>query len=154
MKKLLFLLVLIGSLSACSNSDAERREADDLLIQNYLMDNGIDAEPIDDTGVYFRMTEEGDNTNYPVRNSVVRVFYKGYLSDGSVFDQRVEGENDYLESNLVNLVYGWQVGVPKISKGGTGQLFIPSHAGYGAVERPGIPKHSVLIFDIKLVNFF
>lgn len=153
MKKLLFLLVTISILSAC-NKEEDRRADDDLLIQNYLMDNGIEAIPIDDTGVYYRITEAGNQEDYPTAISTLRVFYKGYLLDGSIFDQRVRGEHDYLEINIQNVVYGWQVGMQKISKGGKGQIFIPSHAGYGSREQANIPANSVLIFDVELVNVF
>lgn len=156
MKKLLFLLLLTGFLASCSQSDQDRREDDILLIENYLSDNGIVAETIGETGVYFRITEEGDNTNYCDINSTVRVFYKGYLmgSEDEPFDQRVEGEHDELTIALRSLVYGWQVAMPEFSKGAKGQIFIPSYAGYGSQERQGIPSHSVLVFDVHLVNYF
>ncbi len=155
MKKLLFLLVLTGFLASCEKTVDDRREEDDISIQSYFNDNSInDAEEIGETGIYFRITEEGDNGDLCTPTSIVRVFYEGYLLDGSVFDMRVEGEDDYLESYLGNLVYGWQVGLPKFTKGTKGQLFIPSFAGYGNQERQGIPRNSVLVFDIHLVNFF
>jgi FKBP-type peptidyl-prolyl cis-trans isomerase FkpA len=158
MNKLFFLLISITFLAACTNKEEERREQDDQLIQDYFATNGItDAEPADEnSGVYFRITEPGNNEDYPTANSTIRTFYKGYLLDGTVFDEAVEGEDNYLESPLFNLVYGWRVAFPNFSKGAKGQIFIPSHAGYGGRPPAGsvIPEHAVLIFDVHLVNTF
>lgn len=156
MNKLILLLLTFTLITSCTNKEEERRENDDQLIQEYFADNGItDAIPADEnSGVYYRITEPGNNEDFPNDNSTIRVFYKGYLLDGSVFDEAVEGEDNYLESPLFNLVFGWRVALPKFSKGAKGQVFIPSHAGYGSRERPGIPSHSVIIFDIHLVNTF
>lgn len=156
MKKLLFLLVITGFITSCSKSDEDRREDDEIIIQNYLLDEGITAEEIGETGVYYRITEPGDNADSPDISSTVRTFYKGYVIGGedTPFDERVEGEDDELTIGLSSLVYGWQVALPKFSKGAKGQIFIPSYAGYGSTERQGIPANSILIFDIHLVNFF
>lgn len=154
MKRLLFLLVITGFLASCNKSDERRIEQNDMILE-YLTENNIaDAIEIDESGVYYRITEEGNGGDFPTLNSTVRVFYKGYLMDGTVFDQRVEGVNDYLESSLRDVVYGWQLAIPKFNKGTKGEIFVPSHAGYGARELPGIPSHSILIFEVHLFNFF
>lgn len=154
MKKLLFLVLCMSVLFSCKNNDEEQRKEDEMLIQDYLAENNIDAEMIGSSGVYFRITEGGVEEEKPIASSIVRMFYRGQLLDGTVFDERVEGEDDYLESALGNLIFGWQLGVQEFTKGSKGQLFVPSHAGYGNSELPNIPKNSVLIFDIHLVNFF
>lgn len=157
MNKLVLLLLGITLFTfSCTSKEEERRENDDLLIQDYFQENGItDAVPADDnSGVYYRITEAGNGEDYPNDNSTIRSFYKGYLLDGSVFDEAVEGEDNYLEISLFQLVYGWRVALPHFSKGAKGQIFIPSHAGYGGQSRTGIPEHSVLIFDVHLVNVF
>lgn len=153
MKKLLFLLIITGFLASCNKSE-ERRAEDDNMIQEYLADNGIDAIKLEDSGVYYRITEEGIGEDFPNLNSTIRVFYKGYLMDGTVFDQRIEGENDYLEDLLGNMVFGWRVALPNFSKKAKGEIYVPSHAGYGSSELPGIPANSILIFEVYLFNVF
>ena len=153
MKSLLFLFLGIIAIASCK-SDVDQRPIDDMLIMDYLAENNIIAEKDEATGVYWRITEEGNGVDFPVVTSTVRCFYKGYLLDGSVFDERIEGVDDYLQISLSSLVYGWQVALPNFSKGAKGQIFMPSYAGYGNVERPGIPKNSVIIFDVHLVNLF
>ena len=54
---------------------------------------------------------------------------------------------------LLNVIAGWQEGIPLFSKGGEGKLFIPASLGYGYNASNGIPGGSVLIFDIELIDF-
>ncbi len=157
MKRLIFLVVIAAFMASCEQKQEEdRRVEDNITIQDYLTENNIDAIKLEDSGVYYVINEEGDNENFVTPTSVIRVYYKGYLigNEDDPFDQRIEGTHDYLESFLGNLVFGWQVALLNFSKGAKGQIFIPSHAGYGEQERAGIPQNSVLIFDIHLVNSF
>lgn len=153
MKKLLFFLAVITITISCKK-DVDQRPIDDMLIVDYLTENNIVAEKDEESGVYYRITEEGNGTDFPNLSSTIRVYYKGYFLDGNVFDESIEGVDDYLEIGLNQVVYGWQVALVHFSKGAKGQMFIPSHAGYGSQERAGIPENSVLIFDIHLVNVF
>lgn len=156
MKKLLFLFALTIFLSACSDDpNALRMDQEDIL-QEYFTDNNItDVIEAEGSGVYYRITEEGNGEDFPNVNSTIRTFYKGYLlEDGSVFDERVEGEDDYLQISLNQMIFGWIVALPNFSKGAKGELFIPAHAGYGSSERPGIPENSIIVFEVHLVNVF
>jgi hypothetical protein len=81
--------------------------------------------------------------------STVRVSYKGYLTDGSVFDESaVEG----VSFGLQQVIKGWTEGIPYFKEGGNGKLLIPSALGYGKQGTSGIPANSVLIFDVKLLE--
>ncbi len=155
MKKLLFLFVITAVLASCKNEAEERRNEQEDILQEYFADNNITGLiEIEDSGVYYRITEAGNGEDYPSFSSTIRVFYKGYLLDGSVFDERVEGEDDYLEIPLNAMIFGWQAALPNFSKGAKGEIYIPSHAGYGNTARPGIPEHSILIFEVHLFNVF
>lgn len=160
MKKLFFLLtasaVLLGL--GCERQQfgpepvEDRSEEDEVTIVNYLEENNLfaDAER-HESGVYYIIEEEGEGSNFPTPNSQVLVEYKGYLIDGTVFDESEEG--DARQFNLSNVIVGWRIGVPQIKKGGKVQLFIPSNLGYAATEQEDIPAYSVLIFEIELLNF-
>lgn len=130
----------------------DRSEEDEITILNYLEENNLmsDAER-HESGVYYIIEEEGEGSDFPTPNSQVLVEYKGYLTDGTVFDETEEG--DARQFNLSNVVTGWRIGVPLIKKGGKIQLFIPSNLGYAATEQEEIPAYSVLIFEIELINF-
>lgn len=144
------LLCMAIAMISCEEKQQQQNvdwvEVDDKIIQDYLADNNISAEK-HTSGLYYRITEEG-NGQHPNGTSFVKVNYKGYLTDGSVFDQ-----NNGIEFTLNSVIQGWQIGIPLLSKGGSGQLFIPSYLAYGRQARPGIPANSVLIFDVDLINF-
>ena len=77
--------------------------------------------------------------------------YKGYLLDGTVFDETPG--SDARTFFLYQVIRGWQIAIPLLQKNGKGTFFIPSGLAYGPFERPGIPANSVLIFETELVNF-
>ena len=85
----------------------------------------------------------------PTSSSYVTVVYKGYLTDGNVFDQ---SKSTGLGISLTNVIKGWQEGIPYFKVGGKGKLLIPSALGYGAQTQGNIPANSVLIFDITLLD--
>lgn len=149
---ILFLVIGVGVAGLFSCEDKQQQQnvdwakVDDAIIQDYLAENNITAEK-HPSGLYYRITKEG-NGQHPNATSFVKVNYKGYLLDGSVFDQ-----NNGIEFSLSIVIQGWQIGIPLISKGGSGQLFVPSYLGYGRRAQQGIPANSVLIFNVDLLNF-
>jgi len=100
--------------------------------------------------LYYIITEEGTG-EHPTATSKVSVFYKGYLTNGNVFDETTNGSESFYLSNLIE---GWQIGIPILKEGGSGTFFVPSALGYGSQSTGSIPANSVLIFEISLVNVF
>ncbi len=149
MKKLLFLLSLITIMASCKKekSPEEQLLFDVELIKKYNTDKGLNAQATPE-GVYFVIETDGTGTQTPTPSNTVNVKYKGYLLDGTVFDQSTTG----IEFRLSGLIQGWQIGLQKFKKGAKGKLLIPSGYGYGSTAQSGIPKNSVLVFDIELVN--
>lgn len=150
MKKLLILIPLALLFSRCEKS-IDYNSRDKEIIEKYLTDNQLSALSTP-SGLYYIIDVPGDADNHPGINSMVYVKYKGYLTDGTVFDQTTG--NNYAKFYLYQVIKGWQEGIPLFGKGGKGKLLIPSELGYGAKAITGIPAHSVLIFDIELVNVF
>lgn len=139
----IFLLV-----SSCSKKKAEKQAAeDDAILQSYLTDNGINALKTS-SGLYYSIETQGTGVECTV-NSTVKVAYKGYFTDGSVFD---ESSNSGITFNLQQVISGWTEGIPKFKEGGIGKLFIPSALAYGKQGTNGIPPNSVLVFDIHLID--
>lgn len=150
MKKLIYLLLaLLVVAGACKKEDdKEQYEIDDELIRNYLAENNIDATE-HDSGIYYVITKEGTG-GYPNLTHTVVVQYKGYLMDGTVFDESTNS----VEFPLSQLITGWQIAINLLEPGGEGQFFIPSQLGYGDQQVGDIPPNSILIFDITLVEYF
>lgn len=100
------------------------------------------------SGLYYIVNEPGTGAQ-PTPTSYVTVVYKGYYTNGKIFDQsKAEG----LSFPLNEVIKGWTEGILHFKEGGSGSLLIPSHLAYGSFDDRGIPGGSVLIFDVKLVK--
>lgn len=106
------------------------------------------------SGVCARVLEKGDDTDgrTPSPMSVVRVYYKGSLINGKVFDDNLsQGYSSAFR--LHELIEGWKVALQKMHKGDKWLVYIPAEMGYGSWKQPGIPADSTLIFEITLESF-
>lgn len=151
MKKVLFGLfsfILILTASSCEKDNIDRVAIDQEIIEQYLADNNIPAQK-HESGIYYLIENQGSGGS-PTYTSEIVVKYKGYLTDGTIFDQTNGTSANF---NLANLIVGWQIGIPLLEKGGKGTFFIPSYLGYGRFPPSGIPENAVLIFDIELIDF-
>ena len=144
------LLSLVLLVSTCKKDEPDQAAIDQALIEQYLSDNGISAQT-HSSGLYYVITKEGSGGNPPPSASV-EVKYKGYLLDGTVFDQTTGG--NAVNFPLSDLIPGWQIGIPLLKKGGAGVFYLPSRLGYGPFPQPNIPANSVLIFEIELLDFY
>ena len=145
-KKLLAFTVLIVIAASCKDDvTIDYGPIDRVIIQDYLTTKSLVAKSTA-SGLHYIIEKDG-TTIHPTIYSKVNVKYKGYLTDGTVFDQ---GTIDY---PLQSLIRGWQEGLPFIGASGKIKLLIPSALGYGARSQEKIPANSVLIFDIELVTF-
>ena len=146
---LLACLFAISFLACNSDDDGDQHTTDLQLIEQYLLDNQLTAQSTE-SGLHYIITKEGTG-GHPTLQSEVKMRYRGYLLDGTVFDE--VGGTDFIEFPLSVFIAGWQEGVQKFKKGGEGTLLIPSRLGYGGQEQGTIPANSVLLFDIELIDF-
>ena len=104
----------------------------------------------------FHLIENKGNNDFPSIGSTVSVHYTGKLVDGTIFDssyQRNKPISFVLGKGQV--IQGWDEGLLKMAKGGSGKLVIPSNLAYGENGAGGIiPPNSTLIFDLELIDFF
>tara|TARA_R110002111_G_scaffold262798_1_gene341136 strand:- start:16301 stop:17131 length:831 start_codon:yes stop_codon:yes gene_type:complete len=115
-------------------------------IQAYLLANDITAQK-SESGLYYAIDELGEGLQ-PTLADNVTVTYKGYLTGGEVFDDRVTSVN----FDLDGLIPGFAEGITYFKEGGFGKLFIPAHLAYGNTGVSIIPGGDVIIFDIKLIS--
>ncbi|MEP3837027.1 MAG: FKBP-type peptidyl-prolyl cis-trans isomerase [Algibacter sp.] len=115
-------------------------------IQSYLTENNLMALQ-SDTGLYYTIDEPGDGQQ-PTLTDNVTVTYKGYLTNGDVFDENTTGA--YFD--LSTLITGFAEGITYFKEGGSGTLYIPAHLAYGNNAVSGIEAGSVIIFDIELLS--
>ena len=148
-KVFLFIALAVTLAVGCKKDETtEQADTDDKIINDYLTAHNLTATK-DDSGVYYIITKEGSGGHPNLTHTVV-VDYKGYLTDGTVFDESANA----LELQLAQLINGFQIGINKMQPGGKGTIFIPSQLGYGNKQVGVIPPNSVLIFDVELVEFY
>ena len=144
-----FLALLFIFFISCGGDDqpVDYVSLNEKEIQKYLLNNNLQAEK-STSGLYYIIESEGTGLQ-PTTTDQVRVAYKGYFLNGSVFDQSAaEG----ISFNLQQVIPGWTEGITYFKEGGSGLLLIPSHLGYGFNDYRGIPGGSVLIFEIDLIK--
>ena len=141
-----FLLLVIAS---CDTDTTDYGPIDKKIIEDYLAANSLTAQSTS-SGLYYIIDKPG-GANHPNINSVVVAKYKGYLVDGTVFDQTTTSPASFA---LNAVIKGWQEGLQLIGVNGKIKLLIPSALGYGSTAKTKIPANSVLIFDVELVEFY
>ena len=145
--RILPLLVIFALFSCKKKESVDQPKIDEDIITKYIADSNLTAITTG-TGLYYVINVAGAGLQ-PRAQSTVTVAYKGYLTDGSVFD---ESSSSGITFSLENVIEGWQEGIPFFKEGGSGILLIPSALGYGNESKSGIPANSVLIFDIVLID--
>lgn len=111
--------------------------------------NGTANDPnlsVASDGVRYRDLREGTG-NAVKQGDTVRVKYKGWLTDGSVFDAQ-----EFMEFRLDQVIDGWAEGMLGMRMGGTRKLVVAPEKGYGTQVKTGIPSNSTLIFEITLIS--
>ncbi len=149
--KILSLLLLSIILLACNKglSPEEQLQEDLTIIKQYITDNNLQAEETS-SGLHYVINDLGTG-NFPDASDNVRVRYKGYFTDGVVFD---ESDAAGITFNLQGVIQGWTEGIPKFKEGGEGMLIIPSALAYGenGSGSGSIPPNTVLVFDVALLD--
>lgn len=152
MTRFIAIATLLSLIFISCEDDKPQAQKDDEKIKDYISQNNLDMTR-HSTGVYYKIYNEGSGTN-PGYYSKVKVTYKGYLTNGYVFD---EGILDYYALN--QLITGWQIGLPMIKQGGSMKLIIPSTYGYPEMkeydsEGELVTTHSrpILVFDLTLID--
>jgi FKBP-type peptidyl-prolyl cis-trans isomerase len=144
-----FLALLFALLVSCTSSDGVKdyREENEKEIAAYVAEHNLNAKR-SASGLYYVIEEEGTGVQ-PNYLSDVTVYYKGYFTNGTVFDS---SEDEWTSFSLQQTIAGFAEGLTYFNEGGKGMLLIPSHLAYGSNDYNGIPAGSVLIFEITLLS--
>lgn len=148
MNKIILYVIIVTSFLSCKKKETpvDQAAVDKEIITNYISSHQLNATATG-SGLYYVIKTVGTGSN-PTAGSTVNVIYKGYLPNGTVFDQ---SGTTGISISLSSVISGWKEGIPYFKKGGgKGILLIPSALGYGSQSVGSIPANSVLIFDIEL----
>ncbi|MBA1248114.1 FKBP-type peptidyl-prolyl cis-trans isomerase [Pseudomonas luteola] len=117
----------------------------------YLLENAKrDGVVLLPSGLQYEVLVEGQGDK-PSRQSHVRTHYHGTLIDGSVFDSSYE-RGQPAEFPVGGVIAGWTEALQLMSVGSKWRLTVPSELAYGAQGVGSIPPHSVLVFDVELLE--
>ncbi|MFN8236970.1 MAG: FKBP-type peptidyl-prolyl cis-trans isomerase [Chitinophagales bacterium] len=148
MKKFLLLLLVPVLVYSCKKSEVEQARIDKQILLKHIADSSLVVDSTT-SGLYYSIADSGTGVT-PTTTSYLTIYYKGYYTNGTIFDQNPAGLP--ISGFLGGFIPGWIEGVPKIKKGGKIKLLIPSALAYGTAGFASIPPNTVLIFDIELID--
>jgi FKBP-type peptidyl-prolyl cis-trans isomerase FkpA len=102
------------------------------------------------SGLVYKVLQTGMGAS-PKASDIVKVNYRGTLTDGTEFDSSYKRNMPYV-TPLNQVIPCWTEGVQLMRVGGKSQLVCPADIAYG--ERgspPVIPPNAVLVFQIELL---
>jgi FKBP-type peptidyl-prolyl cis-trans isomerase FklB len=103
------------------------------------------------SGLQYEVMASGTGKQ-PAETDTVSVNYKGYLPDGTVFDEssRHGGPATF---PLHGVIKGWTEALKLMKEGDKWRIFLPSDLAYGpSGSPPTIPPNQLLIFEVELLK--
>ena len=111
-----------------------------------------------DNGIYYKIIEEGSGESFGSGKNVT-VEYKGYLTDGSIFDaskgMHPQGHDPLsFRTGAGQMIPGFDLMVQEMKLGEVRKMVLPPEMAYGSAGYPGvIPPNAHICFDVKLIKF-
>jgi FKBP-type peptidyl-prolyl cis-trans isomerase len=148
----LLQVLLVGVASAgCATTPP----GPDLAALTYAPELSVDPAAMEElpSGLFVRELAPGSGPGAN-RGHDVLLHYVGSFPDGTVFDSSLERDEPVrfrLGDGMV--IRGWEEGIRGMQPGGSRQLVVPPHLGYGRQGVPGhIPPDQVLVFELRLLE--
>ncbi|MDY7561936.1 FKBP-type peptidyl-prolyl cis-trans isomerase [Pseudomonas sp. 10B1] len=117
----------------------------------YLAENGKrDGVTTLPSGLQFEVLTAGEGTQ-PSIDDQVRTHYHGTLIDGTVFDSSYD-RGEPAEFPVGGVIAGWTEALQLMKAGSKWRLHVPSELAYGAQGAGSIAPHTVLVFDVELLD--
>ena len=151
MRRLLSALVLLLPLAAAACESATAPSIEDTRFAEHL-DVDLDAMTRLPSGLYYRDRTVGDGALVQ-SGTRVAVHYKGWLANGTLFDQRQPPDAPFsFTVGQDNVISGWHLGIPGMRVGGVRQLVLPPSLAYGSQGAGPIPPNAILVFEVSAVG--
>ncbi len=126
-----------------------RKSGEDFLMKNKKKE-GIIETP---SGLQYLIVEEGDGDSPLEINNIVIHQRCTLLSGKVIIDTYKENEPD--EVPMSELIEGYREGLLLMKKGGRYRFFVPPELAWGKKGTGNkIPPFAVLIFDVRLIDFW
>jgi FKBP-type peptidyl-prolyl cis-trans isomerase FkpA len=138
-------LFLVG----CKTYSEEDKSKFDQKIEKFIAKSDIKYER-SESGLYYYIENVGDG-EFIKFNDEVSFTYTGKLLSGKTFDGL--HKRTPVRFEVSKLIEGWKEAFMYLKKGGKVKLIIPPTLGYGDHDLPDyIPPHSILVFDIEIID--
>ena len=97
--------------------------------------------------------EPGDGISI-VNHSKIKVHYKGFLENGTLFDSSYKRKQPFqFQIGTRKVIEGWEIGLIGMKVGGKRTFVVPSDLAYGKNGAGDIiPPNSKLIFEIEIID--
>ncbi len=126
-----------------------RKSGEDFLEKNRQKPGIIETE----SGLQYQVIEEGEGDT-PDENAYVTLHQRAMLIDGKVIEDTFK-ENQPDEVKMEEMIEGYREGLMLMKKGARYKLFVPSELAWGKKGTGSkIPPNAVLIFDVRLIDFW
>jgi peptidylprolyl isomerase len=111
----------------------------------------VAAPPADaqrsESGLAWKVLKAGTGTVHPKKDSIVRVHYTGWTTDGKMFDSSVvRGQPSTF--SLDGVIPGWTEGLQLMFEGEKTRFWIPEKLAYEGKKAP----YGLLVFDVELIK--
>ena len=125
------------------------KSCEDFLAKNAKKEGVITTS----SGLQYKIIEPG-NGDHPPENCNVIVHQRCTLLNGKVIEDTYK-DNEPDEVPINELIEGYREGLSLMKKGGKSKFFIPPELAWGKKGTGNkIPPNAVLIFDVRLVDFW
>jgi len=108
------------------------------------------------TGVYFKVIKSGTGTDHPLQTSKVKILFKMFYYDGSVFGAGTSGNDIPVEVAVFEEIYsgvytprGFSFALQNMVVGDKWEIWIPYYLAYGAY---GVQEYSYLYSSTTIVK--
>ena len=153
----LALMACIGCSSATNSESVPTQKAGDAANKNPREPGPTDKDAPEeftttDSGLKYRVLRKSESL-VPTSRDTVTVQYRGWLDDGTIFDQSYGPNGQPASFGLKNVIKGWTEGLQHVAKGGKIELEIPPSLGYAEKGfGKAVPPDATLHFIVELLD--
>lgn len=111
----------------------------------------------DDGAVVLKVLKKGKGYDKPKDGATVTVTYTGKMMDGTVFEERGEGNEHKFVVDEEEIIEGLDLAVMKMDKGEVAEVTIKPQYAFGPSEnereQATVPGNSTVVYTIEIVDF-
>ena len=157
------LAALLGTMlmaQGCLKNDVEETydfygiiEKDFATLNNYMTENGIDAEVDSANQMFYKIHKRGDGYK-TITGIEIKAHYRGFTLDGAEFASTFDGDPvKFVLGDETTYVASMANGVPfalsYLYAGDSATFYFPSAYGFQDNTFQDVPKNSILVYNIK-----